>query len=153
MKRYLMLLELEGYDYYKSRLYYCASLRGLQYHFERFFNSVFDGYDWQWNDENELEEEEMIYPHDLPLNHWINKRIELLNDFRCFLDGVGIGVNVFSADEEVQLLINDLLNYFEINVNDNNLDEDKQYKAKTIIELLEKDKCKKSITQINKWLA
>jgi hypothetical protein len=31
MKRYLMLLQVEVYNYYKYRLYYCASLKGLQY--------------------------------------------------------------------------------------------------------------------------
>lgn len=153
MRRYLMLLQVGGYNWNKSRLYYCASLKGLQYNLEKFFNSVLDGYDWHWNDEDEIEEEDLIYPDDLPLNHWINKKIKQLDEFRCFLDGAGIGINVFSTDDEVQMLINDLLDHFEINAGDNIHDEDKQHKAKTIKEILEKDKCKKAITQINKWLA
>ncbi len=121
---------------------------------QRFFNPILDGYDWHCTDEAEREEDEkMLYPNDLPLNHWRNKKLEQMNEFRCYLDGAGIGIDIYSTDDEVQMLINNLLNYFDININDNIHDEDKQYKAKTVKELFKKEKCKKAITQINKWLA
>ncbi len=157
MKRYLMLLQVYGYHVGKRRIYYCASIKGLQYNLERFFNSIIDGYDWHWNDEegeidyNDVKE--IYYPYDMPMNYWVNKKLEQIDDFRRYLDGAGASLDVYSIDADVEELIYNLLDYFDIDLTDKSADQDTEANANTIKELLDPQKCKKAITQINKWLA
>jgi hypothetical protein len=156
--RYFMLLQVGGYDWGKSRIYYCTSLKGLQSSLEKFFNSIIDGYDWHWNDgDDKIDDndvEKIDYPEDMPLNRWIKKKNEQINEFICYMDGAGVSLDVYSTDADVEIPISNLLDYFNINLNDErNYGEDGQNKVKTLKELLEQDKCKKAVSQINKWLA